>query len=428
MSSSEPIRPRAAGSSPHSLAQVPGQPLSGKDASLQLVTRDLALAPGAVGPAAAYRSHVIDAAPLPPPALEQPAPRQVTYGLLTGTAPRGTTRIVVAANGKVVEARDLRRTRFWIRADLPQGDVTVRVTALAGDGRSSSTVVRDVYSLPRAASPRVVRARADPALGRRLRALAHSFDGTPAFYVQSLTTGQGAAWNARARFPAASTLKLAIAVTTLARHSGLPARGSYLDGLFRKMITVSDDQAANDMEVFMAGSTSAGSALVNTLLRSIGLYDSVMYGGYVVTRTPSASIPVRVDEQPSFGVGKYTTAWDMSRLWRALWLASAGRGPFRRAQPGFTVADARYLLWRLAHVRDWRKLDTSLRGRAGVSVLHKAGWVNQARHDTGLVFWPGGVFVASVLTWRPGGVGAGSDRLQGRIARVSHQRFSRGGP
>jgi Beta-lactamase enzyme family len=371
---------------------------------------------------------VIDAPPLPPPALEQPAPRQVSYGLVTGRAARGTTRIVVAANGKVVAARDLRGRRFWIRAGLPLGDVTVRVTALAHDGRSSSRVVRDVYSLPRVASPRVVRARADPLLGRKLRAISRGFSGTPAFYVQNLTTGDGAAWNARARFPAASTLKLAIAVTTLARHSGLPARGSYLDGLFRKMITVSDDQAANDMEVFMAGSTSAGSALVNALMRSIGLEDSIMYGGYEVTRTPSASIPVRVDEQPYFGVGKYTTAWDMSRLWRALWLASGGRGALRRAQPGLTVADARHLLWWLAHVRDWRKLDTSLRGRAGVSVLHKAGWVNQARHDTGLVFWPGGVFVASVMTWRPGGVGASSDRLQGRIARVSYDRFRRSGP
>jgi hypothetical protein len=371
---------------------------------------------------------VTDAPPLPPPALEQPAPRQVSYGLVTGKAGRGTARVVVSANGKVVAARDLRGRRFWIRVPLPLGDVTVRVSTLARDGRSSSTVVRDVYALPPAARPTVVRPRADPVLGRRLRALARGFSGTPGFYVQSLTTGNGAAWNARARFPAASTLKLAIAVTTLARHSGIPARGSYLDGLFRKMITVSDDQAANDMEVWLAGSTSAGSHLVNTMMRSIGMRDSIMYGGYIVTRTPSASIPVRVHEQPAFGIGKHTTAWDMSQLWRGIWLASAGAGPLRKAQPGFTPADARHLLWWLARVRDWSKLDTSLRGRAGVSVLHKAGWVNQARHDTGLVFWPGGVFVASVMTWRAGGVGSSSDRLQGRIARAAYDRFRRSGP
>ncbi len=370
---------------------------------------------------------MIDAPPLPPPALEQPAPRQVTYGLVTGTAVRGTTRIVVAANGEVVAARSVNGRRFWIRAPLPLGDVTLRVTALAKDGRSSSRVVRDVYSLPPAASPRVASGRADPVLGRRLRALAARFRGTPAFYVQSLTSGQGAAWNARARFPAASTLKLAIAVTALSRHSGIPARGSYPDGLFRKMLTVSDDEAANLMEVWMAGSTSAGSHLVNAMMRSIGMYDSVMYGGYLVTRSPSASIPVRVDQQPAFGVGKYTTAWDMSRLWRAVWLASGGRGPLARAQPGFTAADARYLLWWLSRVRDTRKLDTSLRGRPGVAVLHKAGWIKQARHDTGLVLWQGGVIVASVLTWKPSGAGAGSDLLAGRIARAAYDRFRRSG-
>jgi hypothetical protein len=371
---------------------------------------------------------VIDAPPLPPPAIEQPAPRQVSYGLVTGKAARGTARVVVSANGQVVAARDLRGRRFWIRAELPPGDVTVRVTTLARDGSSSSQVLRDVYGLPKAASPRVVRARADPVLGRRLRVLARGFSGTEAFYVQSLTTGEGAAWNARARFPAASTLKLAIAVTALARHTGIPARGSYVDGLFRKMLTVSDDEAANLMEIWIAGSTSAGSDRVNSLMRSIGMHDSLMYGGYVVTRTPSAAIPVRVDEQPAFGVGKYTTAWDMTRLWRAVWLASAGRGPLRRAQPGFTVADARHLLWWLAHVRDSRKLDTSLRARPGVSVLHKAGWISTARHDTGLVLWPGGVFVAGVMTWKPGGVGAGSDLLAGRIARVAYERFRRSGP
>ena len=85
-----------------------------------------------------------------------------------------------------------------------------------------------------------------------------------------------------------------------------------------------------------------------------------MYGGYA-TRTLSARIPLRVDEAPAFGVGKYTTAWDMTSLWRALWLASGGIGPLRSSQPGLTPADARYLLWLTAHVRDQPKLDATLR-------------------------------------------------------------------
>jgi Beta-lactamase enzyme family len=180
------------------------------------------------------------------------------------------------------------------------------------------------------------------------------------------------------------------------------------------------------MEVWLAGSTSAGSHVVNGLMHSIGMTDSIMYGGYIVQpRSLSGPIPVRVDEAPAFGAGKYTTAADMATLHRAIWLASANRGPLRRARPGFTAADARHLLWLLAHVRDTPKLDRDIGRQRDVHVLHKAGWVNAARHDTGLVFWRGGVFVASVMTWSSAGAGPWSDRLAGRVAEVSLERFRR---
>lgn len=332
--------------------------------------------------------------------------------------------MVVSVNGRELASRPLRGRRFSLRVTLPAGDLSLRVTTIAAGGRRSTRLVSDVFGLPVAARPRVVRAREDPLLARRLRAATRSFNGTPGYYVQNLTTGRGAAWNAKARFPAASTLKLAIAVTALVEHIGIPSRGSYVDGLFHEMITDSDDAAANGLEVWMAGSTSAGSDRVNALMRSIDLVDSLMYGGYEV-RSVSSAIPVRVDEQPAFGVGKYTTAWDMTSLWRAIWLASGGLGPLRAEHPGFTPADARYLLWLLAHVRDTPKLDRIVGERSGVSVLHKAGWISSVRHDTGLVFWRGGVYVAGVMTWNARGVGHSSDVLAGRIAEIALDRFRR---
>jgi beta-lactamase class A len=302
------------------------------------------------------------------------------------------------------------------------------VTTVGRGGRRSSRVVRDVYGLPSAGRPRYVRARQDGFLARELRRRIRRFDGTASFYVQSLTGGSGAAWNAKARFPAASTVKLAIAAAVLARHSGIPARGSYVGDLLHEMIVPSDDRAANALEVWLAGSTSAGSHVVNGLMQSIGMTDSIMYGGYEITDATSAGaaeIPVRVDEQPAFGFGKYTTAADMARLHRAIWLASGNRGPLRKAQPGFTAADGRYLLWLLAHVRDTPKLDRVVGRQTGVAVLHKAGWVSDGRHDTGLVFWRGGVFVASVMTWNAGGVGLSSDVLAGRVAAEALRRFQR---
>jgi beta-lactamase class A len=361
---------------------------------------------------------------LPPPVIEQPAPRQVSYGLVTGRAARGSVRVIVAANGRRLASKPLSGRRFSLRVRLPLGDVAVRVTTVTEGGRRSSAHVHDVFGLPAAARPRVVMATLDRALARKLNASVRGYAGTAGYYVQSLTGGSGAAWNAKARFPAASTLKLAIAATVLARYSGIPPPGSYLDGLLREMIVPSDDAAANALLVWIGGSTSSGAYRVNDLMRSLGLTDSLMYGGYEVIRSLSSRIPVRVDEPPAFGVGKYTTAWDMASLWRALWLASGGKGPLR-ATSGLTPADARYLLWLTAHVRDQPKLDRTLRSERGVEVLHKAGWISTARHDTGLVFWSGGVFVAGVMTYRSYGASVSSDRLAGRVAAVALRRFRR---
>lgn len=372
-----------------------------------------------------YRLRVLAATPaLPPPAIVQPAQYQVSYGLVTGLAPRGTRRVVVSADGRTLASKPLRGRRFSLRVSLPVGEISVRVTTVAEGGRRSSDVVDNVFGLPPGSRPRVVAGRNDAALARRLRALERDFRGTAGFYVQSLTGGGGAAWNAKARFPAASTLKLAIAATVLAEHPGVPSPGSRVHDLMQSMLTRSDNAAANALEVWLAGSTSAGSHEVNALMRSIGLRDSEMYGGYEL-RTLSERIPVRVDEQPSFTYGKHTTAWDLSSLLRSVWLASGSAGALRRAQPGFTAADGRYLLWLLAHVTDAPKLDRVRTGNPGVVVLHKAGWVNTGRHDAGLVFWQGGVFVASVMTWSSSGVGVSADVLAGRCGEVALARFRR---
>jgi hypothetical protein len=361
---------------------------------------------------------------LPPPAIEQPAAHQVSYGLVTGRAARGTTQVIVHANGKRLASRQLEGRRYTLRVTLPRGDVNVRVTTIARNGQRSSAHVHDVFGLPPGSRPRVVASRRDRGLERKLTPLVRDYPGTAGYYVQSLTGGSGAAWNARARFPAASTVKLAIAATVLAEHPGIPPPGSRIDGLLREMIVPSDDEAANSLLVWLAGSTSSGAYRVNDLMRGIGLTDTLMYGGYA-TRTLSSRIPLRVDEAPAFGVGKYTTAWDMTSLWRALWLASGGLGSLRSSQPGLTPADARYLLWLTAHVRDQPKLDAAIRRDRTVDVFHKAGWISAARHDTGLVFWEGGVFVAGVMTYRSYGVTRSSDRLAGRVAALTLQRFRR---
>ena len=371
---------------------------------------------------------VVDAPPLLPPALVAPASREVSFGHVTGTVPPGTRRVIVRVGERLLADRPLRGRRFSVSVALPPREVTVRVTAVTATGRRASSVAERVFGLPRAAAPRAVTGRADAVLARKLRALSRPFPGTSAFYLQDLRRGHGAAWNAGARFPAASTLKLAIAVTVLARQDGKPELGSQLDRLLHAMIVKSDNDAANELEVWLGGSTAAGSAHVNQTMWSLGMQDSRMYGGYEssplrrlidpVLDDP-APIPIRVESAPSFGVGKHTSAADLATLLRAVYFAAGRSGLLPRL--GVTPSEARYLLWLLAKVPDRAKLGRFLGG--GVTLLHKAGWLATARHDAGIVFWPGGAFVATVMTWRPDGLGRSGDVLAGRVAAEALRRF-----
>lgn len=346
---------------------------------------------------------MLDAPALPPPAVVAPAPREVSFGLVAGLAPRGTDRVVVRIGARVLGDRAIRGRSFSFRVDLPVRLVNVSVTAVDG-ARRSTHVVRAVHGLPRAAEPRRVAPRLDPALQRTVVALGRR--GTTGIYVQDLRSGRGAAWNAKARFPAASTLKLAIAVAAL--RAAPPAE---VGRLLRPMLVGSDNEAANRL-LARAG----GSWRVDETLRALGLRDSLMYGGYETRETQGpAPIPVRVERQPQWGVGKYTTAFDLALLVRAVYLAAAGRGPLPAL--GVTGAEARHVLWLLAQAGDRGKLDRHL--GSGPVLMHKAGWLPVARHDAGVVAFARGAYVAAVLTYRT----ADADDLAGDVSLAALRRF-----
>jgi beta-lactamase class A len=302
--------------------------------------------------------------------------------------------------------------------------ISVKVVAVNAAGDRSSRTVPNVRGLPLPSEPGVLRPTTeDPVLARRLRTLARNFPGTAAVYVQDLQTGRGAAWNARARFPAASTLKLPIAIEVLRTLRYRPASGTSLDRLLWNMLVYSSNQAANSLLVWLGGSTSSGAYRVNALMRSLRVRDSLMYGGYLTAMAAARPIPLQVNEQPAFGGGKYTTAWDLARLHRFVGMAARGIGPLPRTSGTFGKKDARFLLWILAQVADHGKLDRYLSPRA--TVAHKAGWIGTARHDAGVVYWQSGSFSVAVMTWNAHGVGSSSDILAGRVASIARDHFYR---
>ena len=362
------------------------------------------------------------APPLPPPpplVLVAPAEREASFGRVAGRVPRGRWVVVVRGGTRTLAVRNVAGGSFDFGVSLPRQDATIRVTAYTAHGRARSASVQHVFGLPRSARPGAVPSVRDGRLDASVRSLARTFPGTSALFVEDLVTGHGTAWNARARFPAASTLKLAIAVEALRTHAGKPEHGSYLDSLLRRMLVESDNVAANQVE-----STFGGGSRVDELLRGIGLIDTWMGGGYLRETEGRAPIPTRVESQPSFGCCKYTTAFDLARLLTYVHLAAGGRGPLiLRYGHDFTPSDGRYLLYLLAHVADRDKLGRFLAG-GPYALLHKAGWISSARHDAGLVYWPGGVFVAAVMTWGSG-VGVLSDVLAGRVAKTTLAKLQR---
>jgi hypothetical protein len=375
---------------------------------------------------------VIDTAPPPrPPVVERPAAYQVSYGVVQGIAARGTRRVVVRVDGKVVRELPLRGRTFSLDVPLPQREVRVRVETVDADGHRAGRTVLHVLGLPQAARPVERPLRLDRRLERYMRRLVDRYPGVAGVYVEDLASGAGAAWNARATFPAASTLKLAIALTLLTRVEGPPPRGSELDGLLRRMLIPSDNAAANTLLVRLGGSTSGGGALVNATMRVIGLERTEMYGGYILgTSAGSQSrglagggVPLNVVSQPYWGVGKSTTALDLAQLFRAVWLSSGGLGPLTRTGSGVTPAEARYLLYVLARVGDRGKLARTVGGQPGVIVMHKAGWIDAARHDAGLIVWRGGILVAAAMTYRASGTGVREDAFAGRVAAAGLLRF-----
>ena len=365
--------------------------------------------------------------PPKPPAIYAPAPREVSFGQIKGRVSPGTRIVSIRVDGVYRGHAKLDGRRFWKTLALPSRDVTIRITSINAMGDRASSSVGPVYGLPRRARPHAVKSSLAPGLQRKVRALMDAFPGTAAVFVQDLRTGRGAAWNARARFMGASTLKLGIAIEVLRTLGGKPSEDSRIGVLFRRMLVYSDNKAANDLEVWLgAGNIYAGSAKVTATLRALGLYDSYISGGYILGTADQAPIPLNVVEQPSyFSTGKYTSAWDLARIHKFLHRGAAGHGPLLGLSGRFSAGDARFMLWTLAHVRDPGKLDRYIGGESGVSVLHKAGWITVVRHDSGLVYWTGGGLVAVVMTYNAAGVGASSDVLAGKIAEAALDHFSR---
>ena len=232
-----------------------------------------------------------------PPALVAPAAREASFGRISGTVQPGTYRVVVRVNGKEKAAARVGGKKFELQVDLPPRDATIEVVAEDALGNSGKTRIEKVLGLPATGAPVAAETHEDASLAAAVDELVDDFPAISAVYVENLQSGAGAAWNATAHFPAASTVKLAIAVETLRILSDRPEEGTELDVLLRDMLVDSDNEAANALLRWIGSTESGGAEQVNRTLGALDLDDTHMYGGFLIAST-GPPIPLETESQP----------------------------------------------------------------------------------------------------------------------------------
>ena len=243
--------------------------------------------------------------------------------------------------------------------------------------------------------PRVPDRRAHPPgapdarLSLALERLGRSFDGWAAFWVHDLRTGRTAGWNSDARFPAASTVKLAVLDAALRRYDD--GRGS-IEYDLRQIGAWSSNLAANRIV------EKLGLTVVNGALRRLGMWSSTYPGLYRAGTSARRDAP----KEPPRTHTRLTTAHDLGRALYRIHAAVLGNRLALR-QLRVTRAYARVALARLLASRplgDNKGLVRPSLPRA--TIAQKNAWLSDLRTTAAIVYRATGPVIVVVEAYRPG--------------------------
>lgn len=360
-----------------------------------------------------------------------PTPVIVTPGTAMGEAVvsvgDGTTVLGVWVDGTFRRQVRVKHAPARLAIALPIGLHQLRVRARGPSGTRWSPN-RTLWVLPKSAQrARGIGGFVDVRLQRDLDALARRLPAISGVYVQHLVTGCGAAVNAGARFPAASTLKAAILIDVERRTKGRPSAA--MGGLLDQMIIESSDIAANRiLENIGGGNGVTGAARVTETLRAMGLRDSLVRRPYIIEvalRRGPVRIPVRTTAQPALFTNFITTPYELTRIMVATHRGMRGNGPL----PGIGVGPKTIrteVMPRLLRVRDRTKLVAG--APDGVMVAHKSGYNTNVKHDAGIMYLKSGPVAVTAMSWSASSVSdAVGDRFVADVARAAASRLRAGG-
>ncbi len=338
---------------------------------------------------------------------------------------RGTTALGIWIDGRFVRSIRVPSGPRRLEGPLPLGRHELRLRA-RGPGGVRWSRTAPLWVLP--ASARLARGiggRIDRRLQGDIARLTGRLPAISGVYVQHLVSGCGAAVNAGARFPAASTLKAAILLDVERRSGGAPS--PTMNGLLDQMIVESSDLAANRvLQIQGGGDGVRGAQRVTQTLRAMGLTESLVRRPYIIEdMARRAPIPVGASAHPALFTNFISTPYELARIMVAIQRGMRGAGPLPRL--GVRQATLRTaVLPRLLSVRDRTKLVAG--APDGVLVAHKSGYNTNVKHDAGIVYLRSGPVVAVAMSWGAAGVGdAVGDRFAADVARAAAARLRNGG-
>ncbi len=309
--------------------------------------------------------------------IDSPRPGEAFYGAVVDQAVGDEATLY--ANGRLVETMRTADAEVRFRLRLPPGRYDLELRFRQGGRVVARSVSPDVYLLREGDRAALPPRSTDGGLNRRLGVIGRSFGGYAAAYVLDLRSGRTAGWNADALFPAASTVKLGVAVAALRRWA--PDRpGLRLEAELRALTGWSSNLAANRLVKLLGnGSEARGAAVVTSTLRRLGAARSTYPQGY--------RVGTDVDAQPPLATGRVTTARDLGTILRVIAAAAGGdRAAQRRA--GLSSGSARYLLGLLLR---WERagnnngvIAPALPRRTPIA--QKSGWISTSQHTAAIVF------------------------------------------
>ncbi len=340
---------------------------------------------------------------------------------------RDTTALGVWIDGRFVRRVRIPRAPRRVALPLPVGLHVVRLRARGPGGVRWSRSTR-LWVLPESARlAKGIGGLTDRRLQGDLVRLTGRLPALSGVYIQHLVTGCGAAVNAAARFPAASTLKTAILLDVQRRSGGAPS--PTMNHLLDQMIIDSSDRAANQVLAIQGGGSALrGAQRATDTLRAMGLRKSLIRRPYIIEsaeRRAGPAIPLGTSAQPALFTNFISTPYELARVMVAIQRGMRGGGPLPKMGVRSTAIRTS-ILPRLLAVRDRTKLVAG--APAGVLVAHKSGYNTNVKHDAGILYLRSGPIVAVAMSWSASGVGdAIGNRFVAEVARAAAARLRNGG-